>query len=69
MTVILSILLYLSVIVSPGEYHYQEIQQFEIQFEPEITAITRDAQLTNDIVEVYGPKTEYVFIQDYEYED
>ncbi len=70
MTVLLSILLYLTVIVSPGAYYHAEIDAFEQQYEPEITAIQQDPDLTADILETYGPQTEsIIFLDDEEAED
>lgn len=66
MEVILSILLHLAVIVSPGEYYVAEIDAFEDQNQQQVDAIRADQALTQQIVSDYADEVEYVLILDYE---
>ncbi len=62
--VLLCILLYLSVIFSPGEYTEAEIDGFEVQHQAAITTIHNDPQLEASIVTEYSPQLEFIGIID-----
>ncbi len=68
MQVLLSILLYLSVIVSPGTYYDIEIDAIAQQNESEISAIQADADLTQQIVQDYQDDVSMILIIDWETE-
>ena len=68
MQVLLSILLYLSAIVSPGTYYDIEIDAIAGQNESEINAIQADAGLTQQIVEDYQDDVSMILIIDWETE-
>ncbi len=62
--VLLCILLFLSVIFSPGTYYQSEIDQFEIDNQAQIDAIHADPLLEQQIVDDYSPQLEFIDVID-----
>ncbi len=65
MEILLCLLLYLTVITSPGTYSQSEIMDFEQANEQEISAIQQDQPLTAQIVETFIDDVQFVEVADY----
>ncbi len=62
MEAILAIMLYLSLIFSPGSYYQSEIDDLYMDNQVEINEVQNDAQLNPTVQSTYGPQVEYVNI-------
>lgn len=67
--VLLCILLYLSVIFSPGTYTEQEIMDFESANQSQIDPVHADPNLENTIVQTYTPQLEFLDIWHHDAEE
>ncbi len=68
MEILLSLLLYLSVIVSPASYYDYEIEAFETAHQQEIDAIEQDPVLVQQIVDQFREDVVNILIIDFETE-
>jgi len=64
MQVILSILLYLNVISSPGTYTTSQIQNDVIANQPQVTVVQSDSNLLNYVVTTYKKQVAGISILD-----
>ena len=64
MEAILAIMLYLSLIFSPGSYYQSEIDDLYMDNQVEINEVQNDAQLNPMVQSTYGPQVEYILVAD-----
>ncbi len=64
MEAILAIMLYLSLIFSPGSYYQSEIDDLYMDNQVEINEVQNDAQLNPMVQSTYGPQVEYIVISE-----
>jgi hypothetical protein len=64
MQIILSILLYLNIISSPGTYYMSEIRDDVVNNQTSVTAVQSDATLLNNVVNTYKSKVLGISILD-----
>lgn len=62
MEAILAIMLYLSLIFSPGSYYQSEIDDLYDANQVEINEVQNDAQLNPTVQSTYGPQVEFIDI-------
>ncbi len=62
--IILAIMLYLTYIVSPGEYYQEEINTIYEQNEISIQTVQNDEQRMNVVETEFLPLTEYVIVDE-----
>lgn len=60
--IIIAIMLYLQIIVSPATYNLSDLKALEQQHHAEIEAVRNDPGQMNVVEDVYVPRTEEVII-------
>lgn len=61
---LLCIMLYLSIILSPGEYSMQDIEYLEQTNQTSIDQVHNDPPLEQTVVDTYTPQLEFIYIYD-----